>query len=179
MKRNLHALLAGGTAALILASCAGGGTPRAPVEAAANVAPETPGKAVKGAPQGLVDRVWSNSGFNTGSQFVPLEPGHGSDAWIRFAADGSLAGFTGTNNFTGNWKIGAKNAKGTYPLVLNVGGMTRKASVNEIAARFEMTFIENLAKSVALAAGTDTLSLLDAAGDRRLAFVFIAANAPR
>lgn len=179
MKPNVHAFLAGAATIILLASCAGGGTPRATVEAAASVAPETPGKAVKGAPQGLVDRVWTNSGFNTGTQFVPLEPGHGSDAWIRFAADGTLAGYTGTNNFTGSWKLGTKNAKGAYPVAINLGGMTRKAALNEIAARFELSFIENLAKSVTLLPGKDSLALKDAAGDERLTFVFIAADESR
>lgn len=127
----------------------------------------------KGLPAGFTDRIWTVSGFNTGSQFVPLEPGHGSDAWVRFASDGTLAGYTGTNNFTGTWKLGGKTAKGTYPLAVNLGGMTRKAAINEIAARFELTFIEDLTKSAALAPGKDVLDLSDSGGVKRLSFVFL------
>lgn len=130
-------------------------------------------KPEKGLPPGLTDRIWTVSGFNTGSQFVPLEPGHGSDAWVRFASDGTLAGYTGTNNFTGTWKLGGKNAKGTYPLAVNLGGMTRKAAINEIAARFELTFIEDLTKSSALTPGKDALDLTDSSGAKRLSFVFL------
>ncbi len=121
----------------------------------------------------LTDREWALTGFNTGTQFIPLEPGHGSDAWIRFAADGSLAGYTGTNNFMGSWKLGAKNPKGEYPLVLTLGAMTRKAALNEIAARFEITYLENLKKSVTLAQAGSGIELLAATKDRQLSFAYL------
>ena len=51
--------------------------------------------------------------------------------------------------------------------------MTRKAAINEIAARFELTFIEDLTKSAALAPGKDVLDLSDSGGVKRLSFVFL------
>lgn len=121
----------------------------------------------------ITDREWTISGFNTGSQFVPLEPGHGGDAWVYFAADGTLNGFTGSNNFRGTWKLGAKNSKGAYPLVVALGPMTKKAAINEIAARFEITFLEDLQKSVSAVPGKSGMELFGSSGDRQLSFIFL------
>lgn len=160
-------------AAAVLAGCAGVAAPAGgPAGREASVVNPSARAESKGAAW-LTEREWTISGFNTGSQFVPLEPGHGGEAWLYFSADGTLNGFTGTNTFRGTWKLGAKNSRGAYPLVVSVGPMTKKAATNEIAARFEMTFLNNLQKSVALSAGKSTVDLSGSSGDRLLAFVFL------
>ncbi len=176
MKKTEFAILSLLLALGLLAGCASVARPAGKAEAAENRAPSLAGPPVKPGLQGsawLTDREWTISGFNTGSQFVPLEPGHGGDAWLYFSADGSLSGFTGTNSFRGKWKLGAKNAKGAYPIVLSPGAMTKKAAINEIAARFEITFIADLQKSASLVPLKSGIELFNSAGERQLSFVFL------
>jgi len=173
MKHIERALCTLSLALFTLAGCASlGGKAEKPVDAG-RAAVTPPAKATAQETAWLTEREWTISGFNTGNQFVPLEPGHGGDAWVYFGADGALIGYTGTNNFRGTWELGAKNAKGHYPLAINLGPMTRKAATNEIAARFEMSFLENLKKSVVLAPKSSSFELLGPDGDRLLAFLFL------
>jgi len=179
LKKSPLALL---FAALLLAAglagtLAGCGTPatgntKTPEKAAA--APVKPGDTLH---DRLAGKKWLLAGYDAGSLFVPLEPGHGSSAWILFLPDGRLNGTTGINTFSGSWKLGTGSGAGTDPnrgtaVTITVGGMTRMAAPNEIAAKFEQDILRELGEARRLKTGKDSILLADAQDKTLLRFIY-------
>lgn len=130
----------------------------------------------QGAEAWLSGKTWRLAGYSYAGQFIPLEPGHGTTARVAFSADGSLAGFTGSNAFGGSWRLGKETAKDTRAFAATVSGLGKKAAPNEIAARFEADLVRELAAARALKREKDAFALLDGHGGILLRFIFSAAG---
>ncbi len=126
-----------------------------------------------GAP--LVGTTWLLAGYTFQGQFIPLEPGHGSSALLVLREDGTLSGNTGTNVFSGTWKLGKARSPGTRALSMTITGVTKKASPNGIAARFEADFLREIEEARSVTQKKDSIQLLD--GRDGILLRFIAANA--
>ncbi len=142
-------------------------------------ASQTPGtgktNASAGAAATIVGKTWLLAGYTFDGKFIPLEPGHGSAAKLVFRDDGTLSGFTGTNVFSGTWKIGKTRSPETRTLSVKVTGITKKASPNGIAARFEADFLREIGEARSVTQKKDSIQLLD--GRDGILLRFIAANA--
>lgn len=75
---------------------------------------------------------------------------------LNFLDGGKLAGFTGCNNFNGNFSLDGKN------LSLDPGAMTRKACPGE-GDETEKNFLGALSQVKNLKVGKDKLTLMDGA----------------
>ncbi len=160
------AVLIAGT--LVGCTSPGNGADKAPAQKAS--APVKPGDTLR---DRLAGKTWLLSGYDAGSVFVPLEPGHGSTAWILFLPDGKLNGTTGINTFSGSWKLGAGSGSGAgTSLAITVGGMTRMAAPNEIAAKFEQDLVRELGQVRRLKTGKDSILLADAQDKTLLQFIY-------
>ncbi len=164
------------TALLLAGTLSGCGTSatgisKSPLKAA--VTPEKPGVTLR---DQLADKTWLLAGYlptgtDAGSVFVPLEPGHGSTAWILLGNDGKLNGSTGINTFSGSWKLGSSTKTGTG-IAISVGGMTRIGAPNEIAAKFEKDLIRELGEARRLKTGKDSIQLVNGQDKTLLQFIY-------
>ena len=165
-KPHLLAILFACAACVVLAGCqtAGGGASK--------------GGGAKANARGneLTGKTWQLAGYRAETQFIPLEPGHATSARVVFNKDGTLSGTTGINTFGGSWKLGRKLSPGTQAIAITVSGLGKKASPNEIAARFERDLIRELAAARTLKKGKDSIQLLDGRDEILLQFVFSAAG---
>lgn len=172
MKKTLHtgllvALFLAGTLTGTLIGCitSSPGADKTPVKPGATLRERIAGK------------NWLLSGYDAGSVFVPLEPGHGSTAWILFEPDGRLHGTTGINTFSGSWKLGSSSGGGTdsnrgTTIAITVAGMTRMAAPNGIAAKFEQDIIRELGAARRLKTGKDSILLADGQDKTLLQFIY-------
>jgi len=162
------ALLLAAGLACALAGCGTPATGLAKTPEKAAVAPVKPGDTLH---DRLAGKKWLLSGYDAGSVFVPLEPGHGSTAWILLHPDGKLNGTTGINTFSGSWKLGTDSNRGTA-VTITVGGMTRMVAPNEIAAKFEQDITRELGETRRLKTGKDSILLADAQDKTLLRFIY-------
>ncbi len=108
----------------------------------------------------LSEKKWLLAGYNTGTVYVPLEPDHGSTAWILFRSDGKLNGSTGMNTFTGAWSVKTTGTEGLYTFAVTIQNLTKKAPPNEIAAKFEKDIIRQFEAASRLKTRKDSILLL-------------------
>lgn len=124
----------------------------------------------------LAGKTWLLSGIRSDGTFIPLEPGHATDAKIVFAANGSFSGNTGTNTFSGTWTAKNLGRDGTASCNLIIGKMTRVAAPNAEAARFEQILVGFIDSAVAVKAEKNTLAFLDGKGVTLISFLFSTVN---
>jgi heat shock protein HslJ len=124
----------------------------------------------------LAGKTWLLSGILADGIFMPLEPGHATDAKIVFTADGTFSGTSGTNTFSGTWTAKNPDRAGLAPCNLTIKKITRMAAPNAEAARFEQILTAYIDSAVAIKAGKNTLAFLDGKGATLVSFLFRVAN---
>lgn len=135
-----------------------------------------PSRTASDAEAWLTGKTWRLAGYSYAGQLIPLEPGHGTTARVAFNADGTLAGFTGSNAFGGSWRLGKESATGTRAFSATVSNLAKKAAPNETASRFEADLIRELTAARAIKREKDAIRLLDGHGGVLLRFIFSAAS---
>jgi len=146
--------------AFVALSCASGPRPGA--------SGRKPGRPVPGADV-LSGPAWLLAGYRPADQFIPLEPEHGSTAYLSFGKDGNLSGFTGTNQIAGSWKLAGSGDR--RPITIDARLARRDRAENAIAARFEADFLRLLSASRTCRREPGAIQFLDARGTPILRFI--------
>ena len=120
----------------------------------------------------LAGKVWLLAGYYTGTQFVPLQPGEGTTARIIFKDDGTLGGTTGINEFTGAWAMQKTHSAGQSPFSMKIKGLTKVASPNPIAAKFEQDLVRQIGSARFVKKGKDSILFLGEQNEILLQFIF-------
>lgn len=126
----------------------------------------------KSAGDQLTGKVWLLAGYYTGTQFVPLQPGEGTTARIFFKDDGTLSGTTGINEFTGAWALQKTQSAGLTPFTMQIKGLTKVASPNPIAAKFEQDLVRQIGSARFVKKGKDSILFLGGQNEILLQFIF-------
>ncbi len=117
---------------------------------------DKPAKSSKESITALSEKTWLLGGILLDAGFIPLEPGHGSDARMLLHPDGTMEGSTGTNLFSGTWHSSSKSAESGL-ITFKIVKTTRMAAPNEIAAAFETRFLRHLQEIRAFKTGKDSV----------------------
>lgn len=152
-------------AALAIVACAALSCASGPRSRASGRAPSRP---VPGA-EVLSGPAWLLAGYRPNDQFIPLEPEHGSTAYLSFGKDGKLSGFTGTNPIAGSWRLSGSGDR--RPISIDARLAARERAENAIAARFETDLIRLLSASRTCRREAGAIQLLDARGTPILRFI--------
>jgi hypothetical protein len=123
----------------------------------------------------LAGPAWLLAGYDTGSFFVPLEPGHGTTARLVFSANGKLAGTTGFTAFAGTWKAGKADAGGYVPVTMTADLIEKSRAPNDTAVKFERDLLACISSTRLLKQEKDSFRLLD--GQKRILLRYLAATA--
>lgn len=134
--------------------------------------PKSPEKDLDSSTSQLAEKTWLLAGYQAESGFIPLEPEHGSSAYIEFNTENRFSGTTGINRFMGNWKLGKSKNAITKEIRLEQIGTTLMAAPNEIAMQFERDILDHLDAAATFKIGQDTLSFYDSKGKKILTFIF-------
>jgi hypothetical protein len=114
-------------------------------------------------------------GYLHDGSFIPLEPGHGSNTNIVFAADGTISGYSGFRDFSGTWKAGKPGANGTRTcsivIYLPKSG-SPSGQIDAISARFEKDYFNDLAATKKIQKEKDFIRLLGSRDEVLLRFMF-------
>lgn len=123
----------------------------------------------------LVGKAWLLAGYDTGSFFVPLEPGHGTTARVVFSANGKLEGSTGFTVFSGTWKAGKADTNGYSPMTLTATLTGTSRAPNATAIKFEKDLLSCLTSARLLKMEKDSFRLLD--GQKRILLRYLSTSA--
>lgn len=134
--------------------------------------PKSPAKDPDRISSEIINKTWLLSGYQSETGFIPLEPEHGTTAYIEFNTDYRFSGTTGINRFMGNWEQGKSNTTTKKEIRLAQIGTTLMAAPNEVAAQFERDILHHLDATATYKLGKDTLSLYNSTGKEILSFIF-------
>lgn len=115
--------------------------------------------------QGLGGTSWVLTASNTGGAVASL-PQVAASPELSFGADGSVAGFTGVNYLTGEYRVDNASRALSFPQL----GTTRMAAADEDAASMEQSYLDLLGKCAVYQLSGDVLRLLDKGGTTLLVF---------
>lgn len=119
----------------------------------------------------LCGKYWLLAGYTPGATFIPLEPEHGTSAFIVFNADGTASGSTGVNEFTGAWTVKKPDKTGTATFSFKLTKVSAKKAPNDIAARFNRDILLLLEKTKALKTEKDFIRLTGERDETLLRFI--------
>ena len=120
----------------------------------------------------LCGKIWLLAGYCPGATFIPLEPEHGTTAFIVFKADGPANGSTGVNEFTGTWSAKKPDRTGTAAFIFRLKQVSGKQAPNDIAAHFDRDFLRLLEETRALKTEKDFIRLTGERGETLLRFIY-------
>jgi heat shock protein HslJ len=107
----------------------------------------------------LCGKYWLLAGYCPGATFIPLEPEHGTSAFIVFKADGTASGSTGVNEFTGIWTAKNPDRTGKAAFTFKIKKVTGNKAPNDIAALFDRDILRLLGQARALKTEKDFIRL--------------------
>lgn len=121
--------------------------------------------------QELTNKTWLLSGMFFENQFIPLEPGHGSNHILLFYEDGTFESSTGINVLEGTWTLKKPAGNGRAGISFEITSESHETYGDEDAAKFENTFIGLFDSVRKIDSYGNQFSLYDGEGKTILKFI--------
>lgn len=119
----------------------------------------------------LSNKTWLLCGILFEGQFIPLEPGHGTNNVLLFYKDGAFESSTGINILEGEWSLKKPEGDESARINFDFTSVSNEAYPDEDATKFENTYINLFNEVEKIDAYGNQFTLYDGDGKTLMKFI--------